>query len=603
MLAYIFQMLLCSAILYGYYHLFLRNGRFHQYNRFYLLSIIVLSLLLPLVKIPVVVQPDDVIYQPLDDWSLAVTVVAQKSPSFLNAFTLLAGIYVLLVLVFSLRIFISLRKIFMLKKSNPSEDLDGVSFIQTSHPATPFSFFKWLFWNRSLDLNSDQGRHVFRHEMYHIEKKHSWDLVFAELITALFWFNPIFYLVRREIKIIQEFLADQYATNEENISAYAELLLMQTFGSYNHRLVNPFFHNQLKRRIAMLTKSKKPAYQYLRKLMVLPLVAVATLLFAFTYNKEINEVKEVVEKKIASIDATVIPAEPEVKKEIVAKPLKDTVPAKKTGSKNFRFDTEKKNYGRLPEVVVVGYSDDNTPTIEPPKDRVDIHASYPGGATDWTDFIERNIRGDVPRNLGARPGNYNAAVRFIVEPDGSLSNFEPITDQGYGMEEEIIRVLKKSGKWKPALNNKDGETKPVRAYRTQPVTFQVINKNQQKPTETSITELPKIFNEEIFTKVEKDAAYPGGAAAWRNFLERNLRGEVPVDNGAGPGNYTVITQFVVDRDGNVSDVKAISNLGYGMEEEAARVIKKSGKWTPAVQNGRNVNAYTKKPITFQVLEQ
>lgn len=108
---------------------------------------------------------------------------------------------------------------------------------------------------------------------------------------------------------------------------------------------------------------------------------------------------------------------------------------------------------------------------------------------------------------------------------------------------------------------------------------------------------------EIFTKVEIDASYPGGAGAWRNFLERNLRGETPVDNGAAPGNYTVIIQFVVDVAGNVSDIKALTNLGYGMEQEAIRVLKRSGKWKPAIQNGREVKAYRKQPITFQVLEQ
>ena len=108
---------------------------------------------------------------------------------------------------------------------------------------------------------------------------------------------------------------------------------------------------------------------------------------------------------------------------------------------------------------------------------------------------------------------------------------------------------------------------------------------------------------EIFTKVEIDASYPGGAGAWRNFLERNLRGETPVDNGAAPGNYTVIIQFVVDVAGNVSDIKALTNLGYGMEQEAIRVLKRSGRWKPAIQNGREVKAYRKQPITFQVLEQ
>lgn len=106
-----------------------------------------------------------------------------------------------------------------------------------------------------------------------------------------------------------------------------------------------------------------------------------------------------------------------------------------------------------------------------------------------------------------------------------------------------------------------------------------------------------------FLRVEIDAKYPGGDAAWRNFLEHNLRGEVPVENGATTGVYTVIIQFVVDKEGNVSDIKPLTGIGFGMEQEAMRVIRKSGKWTAAIQNGREVKAYRKQPITFKVEEQ
>lgn len=108
---------------------------------------------------------------------------------------------------------------------------------------------------------------------------------------------------------------------------------------------------------------------------------------------------------------------------------------------------------------------------------------------------------------------------------------------------------------------------------------------------------------EIFTKVEIDASYPGGPGAWRNYLERNLRPDVATENGAAPGTYTVLVQFVVDKEGNVSDIRPLSSVGFGMEAEAVRVLKKSGKWKPAFQNGREVKAYRKQPITFQILEQ
>jgi len=115
-----------------------------------------------------------------------------------------------------------------------------------------------------------------------------------------------------------------------------------------------------------------------------------------------------------------------------------------------------------------------------------------------------------------------------------------------------------------------------------------------------IIEEKKEDDNKIFEKVEIEASFTGGESAWKKFLERNLNPNAPVDNGAPEGTYTVYVQFVVSKDGSISDVKALTNHGYGMEAEAMRVIKKGPKWVPAVQNGRQVNAYRKQPITFQV---
>jgi len=104
----------------------------------------------------------------------------------------------------------------------------------------------------------------------------------------------------------------------------------------------------------------------------------------------------------------------------------------------------------------------------------------------------------------------------------------------------------------------------------------------------------------IFEKVEIEASFKGGESAWRKYLERNLNANTPVDNGAPEGTYTVWIQFVVDREGAISDVRALTSKGYGMEEEAVRVIKRGPGWEPAIQNGRKVKAYRKQPITFVV---
>ncbi len=119
-----------------------------------------------------------------------------------------------------------------------------------------------------------------------------------------------------------------------------------------------------------------------------------------------------------------------------------------------------------------------------------------------------------------------------------------------------------------------------------------------------VVEAPK-DNEDYdktFTKVEIESEFPGGAAAWLRYLNKNLR--YPDDAVNNEIQGTVIVQFIVDKEGNVSDVQAISGPDNGgLREEAVRVIKKSGRWTPAVQNGRQVKSYKKQPIVFKLESQ
>ena len=105
--------------------------------------------------------------------------------------------------------------------------------------------------------------------------------------------------------------------------------------------------------------------------------------------------------------------------------------------------------------------------------------------------------------------------------------------------------------------------------------------------------------DKIYSIVQVEARYAGN---WEKFLLRNLNGSVPVDNGAPPGRHTVIVQFIVDKEGNVSDIQALSNVGFGMEEEAIRVLKRADKWEPAIQAGYKVKAYRVQRITFEVLD-
>ncbi len=128
----------------------------------------------------------------------------------------------------------------------------------------------------------------------------------------------------------------------------------------------------------------------------------------------------------------------------------------------------------------------------------------------------------------------------------------------------------------------------------------------QAPVEdkgSQVVETPKEDDEnKVFNKVEVEASFPGGDAAWARYLHNNLDSNTPIDNGAPEGTYTVIVRFIVSKDGSISDVVAETKMGYGMEAEAVKIIKKGPSWKPALQNGRNVNAYRRQPITFVVSE-
>lgn len=100
--------------------------------------------------------------------------------------------------------------------------------------------------------------------------------------------------------------------------------------------------------------------------------------------------------------------------------------------------------------------------------------------------------------------------------------------------------------------------------------------------------------------IEKEAHFPGEEKSWISFLGKNLDPEVPIRKGAREGTYTVMVQFVVDKEGRVTDIKPLTKFGFGMEEEVISLLKKSPPWVPAFQFGRNVKAYRKQPVTFVV---
>ena len=133
--------------------------------------------------------------------------------------------------------------------------------------------------------------------------------------------------------------------------------------------------------------------------------------------------------------------------------------------------------------------------------------------------------------------------------------------------------------------------------------FKITVNNKQKQYNLAITDLKLYLRAPLNSdkvKIQIPAEFPGGQLGWANYLENNLNTDVPIKNGALPGRYQVIITFIIDKEGNITEVAAENNPGYGTMEEAIRVIKNGPKWVPASENGNNVKYYQRQAIVFGV---
>jgi N-acetylmuramoyl-L-alanine amidase len=333
LLMYLAKVFICSGILFGYYRLFLRNKLFHRYNRFYLLAALFTSILLPFIKIPVFYQPgnavNEAVYQTVDvltvnHWEEEVQPVANTSFSrFLtpeNGAYLLYAAVIIVLLVVVLKSLLYIRKI---RKEYPGEAIDHLKFYNTREPGTPFSFFRSVFWNDQLPFNSREGQQIFRHELFHVQQKHSADILLAEIITAVFWYNPFFYLMKKEVKAIHEFLADQYAASGNDRYAYAELLVQQTLAAKKQALTNHFFQSHIKRRIAMITQFQKSNYGYWSRVMILPVSLLLFCAFSLYTHKPVEKLPTLSLTPMETITVVIDPAHGGIDNGAVSEQLKE----------------------------------------------------------------------------------------------------------------------------------------------------------------------------------------------------------------------------------------------------------------------------------------
>ncbi|MEO5783620.1 MAG: N-acetylmuramoyl-L-alanine amidase [Ginsengibacter sp.] len=304
---YILKVTICSGILYGYYLVALRDKIFHKWNRFYLLAALIISLAAPLIKINIWQNGDEnktqivQLLQVVNTGDEFVYEYTRDNGNFhINVSNLSLFIYIVvsgLLFAFLVRTFLRINR---LKKNCQQTIVEGINFINTDAKGTPFSFFNNIFWNENIDISSSTGKQIFKHEVAHVQEKHSYDKIFINVLLIFFWINPFFWLMRKEINMIHEFIADKKALEDSDTDAFAAMILQATYPNQQFNLANNFFYSPIKRRLLMLTKNKNPKMSYLSRMLVLPLTAL--VFFAFTLKmKTINSTNTYTGKKITVV--------------------------------------------------------------------------------------------------------------------------------------------------------------------------------------------------------------------------------------------------------------------------------------------------------------
>jgi TonB family protein len=543
---YLFKVMLCSGILFGYYWVALRNKKFHHYNRFYLLISIAISWIIPLLKFDVVSRSSD---QPQVVKLLSVITVgnnyvestakSNNTPTDWNLIAMLAFATISLVLL--TRLLIGLFRIKLLINTSIKQKLEDIYLVFSNAKGTPFSFFKYIFWNENIKLDSPDGQNILKHELAHVKENHSADKLFINLCLIAGWFNPFLWLIKKEISMIHEFIADEKAIKDGDTAAFASMILNTAYTPYQFSIANPFFYSPIKRRLLMLTSSKSTRYAYLRKIAILPLLSITVFILAFKLKEKSSEVatasyeamgKSNVEKKKSTVNNRKDTLKEQINRvEMVKENDKDIIRiVYKNGNKVVMdqskmvviLNGEKTSWKKHTESIKEFLAENeilseqwvvkknllkqngeensdgillmtsrkkatqlNNNLIKPRFDKIFTRAENPPtfirGEMTFAGYIQDNMT--YPKEAIENKTEGRVIIKFIVDEQGNLSDFESLTSKGYGLENEAIRLIKNSGPWKPATQN------------GRKVAFEVLQKihfkHPQKSTNGFIESLPK----------------------------------------------------------------------------------------------------------------
>ena len=303
--------------------------------------------------------------------------------------------------------------------------LKGVPVYQSEDVGEPCSFFHWIFIN-PMQYSDKEINEILIHEQTHVRELHSLDIILVQLVILLCWFNPFSWLIRSEIRMNHEYLADkQVVTSGYDKKSYQYHLLgikhtsLAAANFYNNFSVLP-----LKKRIKMLNRKRTHNIMVGKYLMFIP-VAALLLLFSNCANKKADKVQSDTEKA----DTIELTAEPEK----TAEPQVDITITETKGDSIFSV--------------------------------VETMPDFPGGQKELLSFLSRNIK--YPTKAIENKIQGRVIVQFVVNKDGSIFGAKVVRSVDPDLDKEALRVINSMPKWKPGMQK--GE--PVSVKFTVPIVF------------------------------------------------------------------------------------------------------------------------------------
>ena len=537
-LVYILKSSLCLALFYLFYRLLLSKETFHRFNRIALLGVMLISCLLPLVKVTVdratvvntsvmLVEEDMLMYP----WEMQT--VVQEEAAFPWREWLVA-VYLLGIFFFLLRNLWSLvRMLYLIRHSRCRQMENGICLVIHQAGFAPFSWMKYIVISQT-DLD-ENGTDILTHEEAHIRNRHSWDLLLVELCIWLQWFNPAAWLLKQELQNVHEYEADE-AVLRQGIDAkrYQMLLIKKAVGARLYSIANSFNHSSLKKRITMMIRKKSNPWARAKYLYVLPLAAVTVAAFARPEISEpLDEISSVKVNDLSAITGNNSPENLSVASNSAADVTLKMKVTDQTGS------------------PIVGAS-------------VLIVNSTSGTLTD--------LEGNFTLKVG---DDQRISVSYIGMKSVELSVKECL-------EKQIKEVHLTS----------DADSGPQLT-----VVSQSSESASQKAPQHNTTSEPQ-NTEEVFMVVENMPEFPGGLNACLKFLADHVA--YPKEAAEKKIQGRVIVQFVVMKDGSIANARVIRSVDPLLDAEALRVIGLMPKWKPGTQRGQAVNVKFTMPITFRL---